>query len=135
PVTVNDDKIASVTCPSTNTVGNNDLFLDPGETVTCTGNYAITAADLASLSVTNHATASAGGTPSNQDSNTINGTPPVIAPAPGVSIQSLPPVSAAPKPATASGGGGSAPSSEVASARSSPQTTTTQSFVSEVLPS
>ena len=42
--------------------------------------------------------------------NTINGTPPVIAPAPGVSIQSLPPVSAAPKPATASGGGGSAPS-------------------------
>ena len=35
PVTVADDK-ATVICPNVNTVGNNDGFLDPAESVTCT---------------------------------------------------------------------------------------------------
>ena len=70
PVTIADDKL-TVTCPSTNTVGNNDLFLDPGEKITCTKSYSITQADLNAGSITNKATASAGGTQSNEDTQTV----------------------------------------------------------------
>ena len=69
-MTVADDK-ATVTCPNVNTVGNNDGFLDPGESITCTASYTITQADLNSGSVTNVATAHAGGTNSNQDTETV----------------------------------------------------------------
>jgi len=58
---VTDDKIASISC-NVSTVGNGDLNLDPGETVVCTGQYAVTQADLDAGSVTN--LASAAGTPS-----------------------------------------------------------------------
>ena len=70
PVTVADDK-TSVVCPALSTVGNEDGFLDPNEAVTCTASYSITQADLNGGSVTNVAKASAGGTDSNQDSETV----------------------------------------------------------------
>ncbi len=57
---VSDDKIPAVTC-NVAAVGNGDANLDPGETVVCTGQYAVTQADLDAGSVTN--IASADGTP------------------------------------------------------------------------
>ena len=75
PVTVADDK-ATVSCPALSTVGNNDGFLDPGESITCTACYSITQADLNNGSVTNTAKARAGGTDSNQDTATVTVTPP-----------------------------------------------------------
>jgi len=73
PVTVTDNK-ATVTCPNVNTVGNLDGNLDPGESITCTATYTITLADLNAGSVTNTATAHAGGTNSNPSSQTVTGT-------------------------------------------------------------
>ena len=70
PVTVTDDK-ATVSCPAVSTVGNLDANLDPGESITCTASYTITQADLNSGSVTNVATAHAGGIDSNQDTETV----------------------------------------------------------------
>ena len=69
-VTVTDDKVA-VTCPNVNTVGNLNDNLDPGESITCTSAYAITQADLNAGSVTNNATATAGGVTSSQVSATV----------------------------------------------------------------
>jgi hypothetical protein len=57
PVVVTDDK-TTVTCPALTTVGDNDTDLDPGESVTCTASYTVTAADVAAHRVTNIATAS-----------------------------------------------------------------------------
>jgi uncharacterized repeat protein (TIGR01451 family) len=72
PVTISDNK-TTATCPNVNTVGNFDGFLDPGETITCTAvNYVVTQADLNAGSVTNIASASAGGTTSNTDTVTVN---------------------------------------------------------------
>ena len=59
------------TCPAVSTVGNHDSFLDPGEAITCTASYTITQADLNSGSVTNVAKASAAGTDSNEDTETV----------------------------------------------------------------
>ena len=75
PVTVADDK-ATVSCPALSTIGNNDGFLDPGESITCSASYSITQADLNNGSVTNTAKARAGGTDSNQDTATVTVTPP-----------------------------------------------------------
>ena len=75
PVTVADDK-ATVNCPALSTIGNNDGFLDPGESITCTASYAITQADLNNGSVTNTAKASAGEIRSNEDKATVTVTPP-----------------------------------------------------------
>ncbi len=58
---VTDDKIAAVSC-SVAAIGNGDANLDPSESVTCTGEYTVTQADLDAGSVTN--LASATGTPS-----------------------------------------------------------------------
>ena len=59
---VNDDKIAAVTCPAdASGVGNNDANLDPGETVQCTGSYTVTQQDLDDGSITNIATGAAQG--------------------------------------------------------------------------
>ncbi|NND71780.1 MAG: hypothetical protein HKN43_09385, partial [Rhodothermales bacterium] len=57
---VTDDKIATVNCDVT-AVGNNDLNLDPGETVVCTATYTIDQVDIDAGSVTNNAEAT--GTP------------------------------------------------------------------------
>ena len=70
-----DDK-ATVSCPALSTIGNNDGFLDPGESITCTASYAITQADLNNGSVTNTAKASAGESHSNEDKATVTVTPP-----------------------------------------------------------
>src|SRR5262245_60659961 len=72
PVAVTDDKVPPpVNCPPVNTVGNQNNDLDPGESITCTGDYAITQADLNAGSVTNNATATAGGVSSNQIPTTV----------------------------------------------------------------
>jgi large repetitive protein len=70
PVTVTDDK-ATVTCPAVTTVGDLDNFLDPGESVTCTAAYLITAGDMAAAFVTNIASASVDGVTSPTDSTTV----------------------------------------------------------------
>ena len=62
PFTVSDDK-ATVTCPAG--------ALDPGDSITCTATYTITAADITAGSVTNHATAHANGTDSNESQATV----------------------------------------------------------------
>ena len=62
PVTVADDK-ATVTCPAGG--------LAPGASMTCTASYTITQADLDSGSVKNTAKASANGTDSNTDDETV----------------------------------------------------------------
>jgi uncharacterized repeat protein (TIGR01451 family) len=64
PVTITDDK-AIVACPDLNTVGNLDNNLDQNENITCISAYSITQADLNAGSVTNNATAKAGGIDSN----------------------------------------------------------------------
>src|SRR6185312_15684032 len=61
PVTIADDKSTDEACPNVNTVGNLDAFLDPGESITCTASFTISQADINAGSVTNKATASAGG--------------------------------------------------------------------------
>ena len=82
PVTVADDK-ATVSCPALSTIGNNDGFLDPGESITCSASYAITQADLNNGSVTNTAKASAGEINSNEDKATVTVTPAASASGPG----------------------------------------------------
>jgi LPXTG-site transpeptidase (sortase) family protein len=73
PVTVS-DSLVTVICPNVNTVGNLDGFLDPGESLTCTASHTVTQADLNAGSVTNLASASAGGITSNSDSETATAT-------------------------------------------------------------
>ncbi|MBM3120549.1 MAG: sortase, partial [Chloroflexi bacterium] len=70
PVTVADNRATDESCPSVNTVGNLDAFLDPGEAITCIASYTVTQTDLNVGSVTNTASASADGTTSNSDSET-----------------------------------------------------------------
>ena len=70
PVTVTDN-LVTVTCPAVNTVGDLDAYLDPGESLTCTATYTVTAADVLAAAVTNTASASAGGVTSNSDSTTV----------------------------------------------------------------
>jgi len=71
PVTVNDDRASDESCPDVSTVGDFDAFLDPGESITCTATYTVTAGDVSALSVTNTASASADGVTSNADSETV----------------------------------------------------------------
>ncbi|KRG71971.1 DUF7507 domain-containing protein [Pseudoxanthomonas dokdonensis] len=69
PITVSDDRIATVSCPALPAGG-----LAPNASITCTASYTVTQADLDAGSVTNIATASDGTTTSNDDSETIDGT-------------------------------------------------------------
>ena len=62
-------------------MGNGDGTLDPGESVTCTGSYTVTQADLDAGSVTNSATVGADGTDSAADGVTVTATK-----APGLSL-------------------------------------------------
>lgn len=66
PVTVADDKSTDESCPSISTAvlaaggaGDGDNFLDPGEQITCTSSYTVTAGDVTAAKVTNVAAATA----------------------------------------------------------------------------
>ncbi len=71
PVTVADDKSNNETCPTVNTVGDLDDYLDAGESITCTATYVVQAADVTARSVTNLASATVSGTTSNTASKTV----------------------------------------------------------------
>ncbi len=68
PVTITDDRIAAVSCPALPAGG-----LAPGASVTCTGSYTVTQADLDAGSVTNIATAQSGPVSSGPSTVTITG--------------------------------------------------------------
>ena len=70
-MTVADDKSTDESCPAVSTVGDGDNYLDPGESITCTATYTVTSEDVTSGSVTNTASATAGGVTSNTDSKTV----------------------------------------------------------------
>jgi LPXTG-site transpeptidase (sortase) family protein len=70
PVTVADDTV-SVTCPDLTTVGDNDNYLDVGESLTCTASYTVDQDDLDAGDVTNTATASVDSVTSAVDSVTV----------------------------------------------------------------
>jgi uncharacterized repeat protein (TIGR01451 family) len=74
PFVVDDDRATDESCPAT-------ASLDPGDSITCTGSYTITQADLDAGSVTNTASATNGTVTSNDDSVTIT-----AASGPGVSL-------------------------------------------------
>ncbi len=80
PLTVSDDK-ATVICPAVNSVGDLDNYFDPGESMTCTTSYTVTAADVTAKSVTNTASAStpSGGNIAGAISNTDSRTVPLAA--------------------------------------------------------
>jgi uncharacterized repeat protein (TIGR01451 family) len=67
PISVSDDKIASVSCPALPAGG-----LAPSATLTCTATYTVVQADLNSGSVTNNATATDGATTSAPATETVN---------------------------------------------------------------
>ncbi len=71
PVTIADNKMAAVTCPGVNTVGNKDDNLNPTESLTCAGSYKITQTDISNGSMTNTSTATVGGQSSNPVNTTI----------------------------------------------------------------
>ncbi|WP_418152373.1 hypothetical protein AB8615_10925 [Litorimonas sp. RW-G-Af-16] len=69
PISVADDKIATVTCPALPAGG-----LLPSASITCTGNYSVTQADIDAGTITNIASATDGTTMSPEVSKTINAT-------------------------------------------------------------
>ncbi len=71
PVTVSDDRASDESCPAVDLQGDLDTYLDPGESITCTATYTVTAGDVTAGSVTNVATASAGGITSPSDDATV----------------------------------------------------------------
>ncbi len=83
PVVVTDDKATDEACPAVTTVGNLDGYLDPQESITCTATYTVTAADVTAGSVTNIASAGAGGFTSNTATKTVNL---VVTPVTGISL-------------------------------------------------
>ena len=71
PITVLDDRTTNETCPALTTIGDLDNFLDPGESLTCTATYTITAGDVSAGSVVNIAHATNGTIDSPTDTATV----------------------------------------------------------------
>ncbi|WP_233353696.1 DUF7507 domain-containing protein [Hellea balneolensis] len=69
PITIQDDKIGTITCPALPAGG-----LVPGATHTCSADYVVTQEDIDAGEVINIATAESGGTTSAPDTATITGT-------------------------------------------------------------
>ena len=70
PLTIADDKVA-VSCPDPSTMGNHDVYLDPGERFICTATYTVMEKDVTARTVTNNATATMAGVTSNLDRVTV----------------------------------------------------------------
>ena len=67
-----DNKVIPVTCPDLATVGTNkDKYLDPAESIICTGIYPLQQVDITAGSVTSTATAIVAGNFSNQASASV----------------------------------------------------------------
>ena len=72
PVTISDALVPGASCPALSTIGNNDGFFDPSEVIACSGTYTTQPGDVVAGSVTNTATASAGGFTSPSDMATVS---------------------------------------------------------------
>jgi uncharacterized repeat protein (TIGR01451 family) len=71
PVIVADNKSTDESCPAMSTVGDNDNYLDPSESITCTATYTVVAADVTAKQVTNTAAATVGGVTTAVASKTV----------------------------------------------------------------
>ena len=71
PATISDDKVTGVVCPNVNTIGDLNNNLDFNESLSCTGTYPITQADLDAGLVTNNATATVNGVVSALATSTV----------------------------------------------------------------
>lgn len=60
-VSVTDNLISAVICPAITTVGNNNIDFDPGESITCTASYTVSASDVSDRQVLNVARAMVSG--------------------------------------------------------------------------
>ncbi len=72
PITVLDNQTTNESCPALTTIGDLDNFFDPGEQITCSATYTITASDVSAGSVVNVASATNGTTTSPSDTETVN---------------------------------------------------------------
>src|SRR5215207_580665 len=79
PVVVTDSP-RQVICPSLSTVGNNDIYLDQNESVTCTASYSVTQSDVTTGSITNVASVQVGNATSAQTGITLTRGSPVPSP-------------------------------------------------------
>jgi uncharacterized repeat protein (TIGR01451 family) len=72
PITVLDNQTTNESCPALSTIDDLDNFFDPGEQITCSATYTITAADVSAGSVVNVASATNGITTSPTDTATVD---------------------------------------------------------------
>ncbi len=70
PVTIADDKADDESCPGTDTVGDLDNYLDPGESLVCSATYIVQSSDVSEGTVTNVASATTEGVTSLTDTET-----------------------------------------------------------------
>ena len=71
PASINDPLVPGAVCPDLTTIGNNDNFFDPSESIDCTGTYTTQGGDVTTGSITNTASASVADFDSPDDSATV----------------------------------------------------------------